>query len=281
MRRLAGATPDRPARTSQVVRFLERFAPMEHRAAKGAPRRVDIRASTVLCRLSWRLLVVAVLVAATWDRALAQQSSSRVSESVTPVRQAVLSGRVLDEETDTPLQGVSVIIAGGSTNLVTDVLGEFSVTLPNGSRVILSLRRLGYRGITHVLEVRGGDTTRLTFFLARVVATLDTVTVLAELERTSPRLRGFESRRRQHIGGTFLTRTYIERRRPVRTVDLLRALIGVRVIDSAGVMLVASSRGARALSLPSGKVDTPPLLHDDCRRRPAKGWGLQRRRDSA
>ncbi|PYP61860.1 MAG: hypothetical protein DMD26_16715, partial [Gemmatimonadetes bacterium] len=63
----------------------------------------------------------------------------------------------------------------------------------------------------------------------------------------SPRLAGFERRRQQHIGGAFITRAEIERRNAIATSQLLLNMIGVRVIDSAGVKLLASARGYRVV----------------------------------
>src|SRR5438105_2171137 len=109
------------------------------------------------------------------------------------------------------------------------------------------LRRIGYRELTQLVHVPAGDTTRISFFLTPAATTLDTVSVVAEAVSRSPRLAGFERRRQQHIGGAFITRAEIERRNAIATSQLLLNMLGVRVVDSAGVKLLASARGYKVV----------------------------------
>ena len=203
--------------------------------------------------------VAAALPLLSWSGwAAAAQSGRRAAP---PPPAAILAGQVLDDMSDAPLAGVTVVIAGLWTELTTDARGRFTVVTaaPAGTvRLAVALRRVGYRPATQLVDVAAGDTTRVSFFLLRGWQQLDPVTVVAEAPSRSPKLEAFERRRRRNTGGTFLTRDYIERRNAVETVDLMRGLLGVRVVDSAGVKLFASTRGVRAVSLGGGKVDAGP-----------------------
>lgn len=167
---------------------------------------------------------------------------------------AVLIGQIWDERRDRPLPGVVVAVAGSAIELATDDHGIFTITFAGGP-LVLSFRRFGYRVATPMVQAPRGDTTRVSFFLAPATVVLDRVTVTAAAA-LSPRLAGFEQRMRQNIGGTFITRAYIEQRNAVATTNILRNINGVRIIDSAGVLRVASARGFRpSLSGFKGKID--------------------------
>ena len=167
---------------------------------------------------------------------------------------AVLLGKVLDDATDAPLASVSVDVAGSSASVVTDARGYFIVSLTRERLVTLTLTRIGYRPLTQVVHIQPDDTSRVSFFLTRAVATLDTVTVVADSISQSPKLLDFERRRQQHIGGVFITRAQIERRNAVATSQLLFNISGVRVIDSSGVKLIASARGNKAVLGPTANL---------------------------
>ena len=196
-------------------------------------------------------VLVVALVAASSPMLLAQ---ARGAES----QRAVLFGKVLDDASDTPLTGVLIEVAGGSARLVTDARGDFIVSLPSAQHVTLTLTRIGYSPLTQLLYVPAGDTSRISLFLSPAPTTLDTVNVVAEAVSRSPRLAGYEYRRQQHIGGVFLTRAQIERRNAIATSQLFSNLLGARVIDSAGVKLIASARGYKAILDP--KIDIAPCV---------------------
>src|SRR3989440_12677982 len=165
-------------------------------------------------RAFWVLLV---LLGGVPGRVLLPQARQSVREE----RRAVLLGKVLDDASDLPLDGVSVEIAGTRASVVTDTRGDFVVSVGREELLTLTLRRIGYRELTQLVHVPAGDTTRISFFLTPAATTLDTVSVVAEAVSRSPRLAGFERRRQQHIGGAFITRVEIERRNAIATSQLL------------------------------------------------------------
>ncbi len=86
---------------------------------------------------------------------------------------------------------------------------------------------------------------------AKDTARLAPVAVTEKAPSVSPRIREFEARRQQWVGGIFLTQAQIEKRHPTKVIDIFRGVTSLKIIDSAGIKLLASSRGLR-LSLARG-----------------------------
>lgn len=161
-----------------------------------------------------------------------------------PRRPGILAGRVLDDSLATPLAGTRVAVLGTTALVAADAGGSFVIALERAARLTLMLTRLGYRPLVLSVEVEDADTTRLSFYLSRLPTALDTVRVSGERTETSPRLAAFERRSRGGVG-TFIRRAAIEKYHPVSTTSLFLRITGVRIVDSAGVKLLASARGVR------------------------------------
>ena len=80
---------------------------------------------------------------------------------------------------------------------------------------------------------------------ARDTTRFDTVTVTAKRPSIAPRIREFEERRANWIGGVFITRAEIEKRHPTRVTDLFMRISSVKLVDSSGVKLLASTRSPK------------------------------------
>ena len=156
----------------------------------------------------------------------------------------ILAGRVMDDSLAVPLAGARVAVLGTSALVATDGAGTFVISLTRPARLTLMLTRLGYRPLVLEVDVEEADTTRLSFYLTRLPATLDTVRVTDERTEMSARLAGFERRSRGGVG-VFVRRADIEKYHPVSTASLFLRISGVRIVDSAGVKLLASARGVR------------------------------------
>ena len=72
------------------------------------------------------------------------------------------------------------------------------------------------------------------------------------------RLAGFDERARRNVGGTYLRRVDLDATSARRVSDLMRRVPGTRVVDSSGVLLVASSRGYK-VDLQRGDGFASPL----------------------
>jgi len=169
----------------------------------------------------------------------------------------LVSVRVTDAGTQAPLPGVRVTVDGVvDRSWTTDDQGSVLLAVARGARAVLQVRRIGYAPVT-VPSPAGADSSGVAVALSRAVQSLDTSKVLGV--NRSEFLEGFESRRARGNGAaTFITREEIEKRMSIRTIDLVRRAAGTRVIDSAGVLLVASSRGSKPVfgALGSGKASS-------------------------
>ena len=175
---------------------------------------------------------------------IAASMASMSFAQASPRRPGILAGRVLDDSLATPLAGTHVAVLGTTALVAADAGGSFVIALERAARLTLMLTRLGYRPLVLSVEVEDADTTRLSFYLSRLPTALDTVRVSGDRTETSPRLAAFERRSRGGVG-TFIRRAAIEKYHPVSTTSLFLRITGVRIVDSAGVKLLASARGVR------------------------------------
>lgn len=158
-------------------------------------------------------------------------TSTQVERTSAPVRQpghvgdGRVSGVVLTREATAPLAGAVVRLDNGPQTR-TNARGEFTISdAPTGTRR-LEVRAVGHNPERRTVDVIDGAP------LVRV-AMLELTTVMAAVNVTAARnlsraLVEFEARRKSAFG-RFLTREDIERRRPVVTSDLFRAVPGLFV----------------------------------------------------
>jgi hypothetical protein len=153
---------------------------------------------------------------------------------------------VIDDATDAALADARVSVIGQPNEGVTDTKGRFVYAVPHPGRVVLLIRRLGYKPGTLTVDVAAGDTARVTFAMTAAVQTLAKVDVRDTMTSASPFLREYERRLANHAGSaTFIPRTEIEKRKPSRTTDLLRRVSSLTIVDSAGILMAASRRMAK------------------------------------
>lgn len=154
--------------------------------------------------------------------------------------------KVSDEGTQVALPDVRITVKGmGDRDWSTDARGEALIAVAPGRRVTVELRRMGYAPRTIEVEP-GANAVTLSVQLQASALMLDTTRVMGEA--ASQMFAGFDQRRLRGAGSaTFITRDQIEKQMSIRTIDVVRRAVGTRVIDSSGVLLVASSRGAKAI----------------------------------
>jgi hypothetical protein len=162
-----------------------------------------------------------------------------------PAAQAHVRGRVVDAASRVPVGSAELLLMRATDTLArgrTDSLGRFTAAGTVGATFTLEIRRLGYEPAA--LQWTARADTLLIVGLTRAAATLSTVEVV-EREPLSTRLAGFEERVRVKGGGTYIMRDQIEAWHPIHTSDLMRRVLGVKLIDSAGIMLASSDRGQK------------------------------------
>ncbi len=134
----------------------------------------------------------------------------------------------------TPAAGVAVTVAGAADVILTNSDGRFRLATAPGARS-LRLRGVGWVPFDTVIDARGSRIT-LDVVLRRTIGQLDSVRIVASgtlkpaRYAQTTRFDQFYERRRSAIGGAFLTRTDIERANVMEAADLLRGLVGVRIL---------------------------------------------------
>lgn len=88
-------------------------------------------------------------------------------------QEITVSGTVVSSDNDEPLPGVSVVVKGTTSGTVTDVEGRYTLSVPDGSRVLV-FSYVGYLS----QEIAVGDRTRITVTLEPDVKALEEVVVV-------------------------------------------------------------------------------------------------------
>lgn len=155
----------------------------------------------------------------------------------------VVRGRVIDARTALPMRDVNIVITSGSDTLGrtrSDSVGAFQSIVGAATTVVVHFSRIGYRADSITSAAGAEFPLRVAMASTNAVANALAAVVVRDTARTS-----FERRARRNAGGSFIRQDEIEKRKPVRTSDLFRALPGVRIDDSSGVTQLVSIRSTR------------------------------------
>lgn len=173
-------------------------------------------------------VVIAVFVA---RRAPAQQAARPDSISI--------AGRVVRGESSTPLVGAVVDIMG-FVSARTDSAGAFRFDgLPAGTLMVRTTM-IGFRPSLKMVSVRPGEAMRLTVTLDAAPQELTRVTVREDSSRTPSGVfdpSGFEARRRNQTGGTYILAADIEAKHLHETEQLFHGMPSMYV-DTGGIVVV-------------------------------------------
>ena len=172
-------------------------------------------------------------------------------------RSQTIDGTVLQDSTRTPVPNVRVeVIAGpgAPATVTTDSAGVFRLTPRPGGTVVLRLRHPSYTAIDSVsLTVGSGERLEVEFRMGSSPIALEPLIVRA---RADEGVSGFRDRLERGGFGRFVGREEIDRRRPIRTSELLRAMAGVRVEQrGAGTSYIVMRGSGTQPCLPDFFVD--------------------------
>jgi hypothetical protein len=173
--------------------------------------------------------------------------------------QAVLVGRVVGS--GQPIANAEVLV--DSLRARTDAAGRFVLTLPVAAKTQVAVRAVGFQPAVSMIEIAANDTTRAEFTLTPVVQTLDSVTVKAQAPATSPRMIGFEERRKSGFG-YFITRDDLAKQEHSILSNVIRrssVKLMPRPINCGGGYAVATGRGGSTAGdapICSGITRLPP-----------------------
>ncbi|HEY0035671.1 MAG TPA: TonB-dependent receptor [Longimicrobium sp.] len=179
---------------------------------------------------------------------------------VAAVAQAgTVRGRVVEQGSNNPLQGVSVSVVGGGPTAVTNQEGRFALSnVPAGTRTVRAAR-IGYGAQTRSVTV-GAEPVEVNFALGTDVLGLDEIVVI-----------GYGQVERRRAGGGAISSirpTAVTESAPTPTVEnvLQGRVAGVQVVQNSGVPGSAISvrvRGASSISAgnePLYVIDGVPLI---------------------
>jgi hypothetical protein len=187
-------------------------------------------------------------------------ATTAAAQSAAPHVEAHLLAQIVDAGSRAPLAGAQLLLRRGTDTLAragADSLGRFSASGTRGEHFIVEIRRLGYEPAT-VEWMAGTADTMFVVGLTAIPQALGSVNVV-DRAPTSSRLYAFEARARTKGGGTYLLRETIDAWHPHRTSDLMRRVLGVKLIDSSGVILAASTRGTK-VNLKSAVLRDAPCV---------------------
>ncbi len=157
---------------------------------------------------------------------------------VTPALGQNLVGRVVDAESEQPLEGVRVVLLDGERNefggTFTDDAGRFVLAVPRSGEWLLSATLIGYgRLITDPVPVDPGERVAVEVRLGVEAVPLEALVVTGRSAHMNPDIQSFYRRleRGGRAGiGRFVAREDIERSSPSYATDLLRTMPGMRVV---------------------------------------------------
>lgn len=135
-------------------------------------------------------------------------------------------------------------IRGRSTETLSDSAGEFRLFDLAPGKVVLEVRRLGYRPVSIPVDLRVGSVAGVDVQLTALPEELAPVRVFRRAEAYDSRLAGFNERKNKHVG-YFVTRDKLDRMSSARFVDALREIPGVSLRTLRGGVVTVSLRGAR------------------------------------
>lgn len=158
---------------------------------------------------------------------------------------SIIRGRVIDDQSGAPVANAIVNVSRGVDTLgrvTTDDGGYFRTSAIVDGGLILSFRRLGYQSGRIAIDSLARRRP-VAIAMTALPGQLDAVTVSANAPARQARLAGFDERAQRRMGGIYLTRVDLDKAYTSRVSDVLRRLAGARVVESGGVLLVASARG--------------------------------------
>ena len=170
-----------------------------------------------------------------------------------------VSGRVTDQETGKPLEGVEVAIEGTGMRQVSSEEGRFAFPVVAPGSYRLSFSRIGYARRDEAITVGSSRVLSLEIGMGIEPIGLEPIAVSVEARSLALDLAGFYGRR-EATSGIFISQDQIEERRPVQTTDLFMALPGVRVIGS-GIQRSVYVRAGLQSTL--GQLACAPLVYLD------------------
>ena len=139
-----------------------------------------------------------------------------------------ISGRVVMSKGGTPVPGARIFLTNVRKRLATDSVGRFVFEGLNPGAYRIEASLIGFAPLSAVVSLAAGERKDIEFRADTLGQLLPTIFVEGEPEPVPLRvITTFE--RRMSVGmGRFITRDDIVKRNPIRLIDMIRFLPGVR-----------------------------------------------------
>jgi hypothetical protein len=151
----------------------------------------------------------------------------------TTVGLALVAGRVLDAESEKPIDGAEVLLVGDATEISreTDNSGAFMFPrVPRGAYQLV-VEHLAYGTRSETIEIVGSERIDLQLRLTMEPIELEPLVVAIRRRYLSPRMLEFYERV-DHGLGYFITRADIENRMPGRITHMIADAPGVQLVQA-------------------------------------------------
>jgi Ca-activated chloride channel family protein len=124
---------------------------------------------------------ILMLLAGTLAIPQAEDAASPTATSYVPAIQVVLTGRITEEGSGSPLQGAQVYIEGGTSGTLTNRIGEYVLNLGDdlqGKKVAVVVQHIGYATVRTEITLAAGSNT-LDLRLAPTVLLMEEAVLIA------------------------------------------------------------------------------------------------------
>lgn len=175
-----------------------------------------------------------------------------------PVETRVVRVRVQDVRTMTAIPDVELFAMTGELLAKGDAAGVVRVRLPAGAPFEGQLRRVGY--VASAVNVTGREPGDSVVVLLAPASAQALGTVEVKTDAAVMRYSDFDRRRMSGHAGIFLTDSQIAKGGHMKLTDLFRRFPSLKVIDSAGIYLVSSSRAKKPVIAAGKNPDLAPCV---------------------
>lgn len=172
--------------------------------------------------MRWPRLSVALLLAA---------STSAAAQPV-PTTRSLLKGLIVDDANDRPIPGATVAIEALRLSSVSDSTGAFRLAPIPFGRYVVSVKRIGFGGLTAVVTFGASDTLEYDFALVKQATALPEVEVRTKAP-ARPKLVEFEERKAAGFG-RFLSESTFVKNENRRMSEILATISGTRIVRGTG-----------------------------------------------
>jgi hypothetical protein len=149
---------------------------------------------------------------------------------------------VIRDSAGVPIREAEILVLG--RRAYSDSVGRFYLSIPAIDTMTISVRRLGFEGVSFAVSSKDIADNSLDVVLRKVATELAVVEVTGMEDRAKTSLRGYDERRTKGLG-TFVTREEIEKRNTRLLTDVLRQSRGV-VVRKGAIMFSAYQNKACA-----------------------------------